>query len=142
VSLQDTIVKILKETRTIAMPGASPKPERPSYGVMRFLQAEGYTVIPINPGQAGKTINGALVYASLIEARAMAGPIDMVDIFRRSEEAGAVMDEAIAIGAKFIWTQLGVVDHEAARRAEAAGLLVVMDRCPAIEIPRLRPRLA
>ena len=136
---KDTIIKILRETKTIAMVGASPKPERPSFGVMRFLQSEGYKVIPVNPGQAGKTINGEQVYASL---SAVPQPIDMVDIFRRSEDVGPVVDEAIRIGAKFIWMQLGVINEEAAERARKAGLLVVMDHCPAIEIPRLRRELA
>ena len=136
---QDIIVKILKETKTIAMVGASPKPDRPSHGVMRFLQSEGYKVIPINPGQAGKTIHGETVYATLA---AVPGPVDMVDIFRRSEEVGPAVDEAIRIGAKFIWMQLGVINEEAAAKAREAGLLVVMDRCPAIEFPRLRNRLA
>jgi predicted CoA-binding protein len=98
-----------------------------------FLARRGYRVIPVNPGQAGQQALGETVVATLAEA----GPVDMVDIFRRSEEAGAVMDEAIAVGAKVVWTQLGVVDEAAAERARAAGLKVVMNRCPAIEIPRL-----
>ena len=90
-------------------------------------------MIPVNPGQAGQEALGETVVATLAEA----GPVDMVDIFRRSDEAGAVMDEAVAVGAKVVWTQLGVVDEAAATRARAAGLKVVMNRCPAIEIPRL-----
>lgn len=135
---EQTILTILRETKIIALVGASPKPERPSNGVMGFLQSEGYRVIPINPGLAGKTIRGALVYASLSD---VPEPIDMVDIFRRSEEVGPVVDDAIRIGAKFVWMQLGVVNPEAAAKARAAGLLVVMDHCPAIEIPRLRDKL-
>ena len=124
---------ILTSVRRIAVVGWSPKPDRPSHGVAAFLAARGYHVIPVNPGQAGQTALGETVRATLAEA----GPVDMVDIFRRSEEAGAVVDEAIAIGAKVIWMQLGVLDRAAADRARAAGLMVVMDRCPAIEIPRL-----
>jgi predicted CoA-binding protein len=101
---------------------------------MRFLQAKGYRVIPVNPQAAGETINGERVYASL---RDVPEPVDMVDIFRRSELVAPVVDEAIAVGAKFVWMQLGVRDERAAAMAEAAGLGVVMNRCPAIEHPRL-----
>jgi predicted CoA-binding protein len=128
------IARLLRETRTIAMVGASAKLERPSYRVMRFLLDRGYNVIPVNPGQAGKQIHGQTVVASLAD---IAEPVDMVDIFRESSAAGRIVDEAIAIGAKAVWMQLGVIDAEAAARAEAAGLKVVMDHCPAIEIPRL-----
>jgi uncharacterized protein len=124
---------ILTRVKTIALVGWSPKPDRPSHRVAAFLAAKGYRVIPVNPGQAGQEALGETVVATLAEA----GPVDMVDIFRRSEEAGAVVDEAIAVGAKVVWMQLGVVDEAAAARARAAGLQVVMDRCPAIEIPRL-----
>jgi predicted CoA-binding protein len=124
---------ILSSVKTIAVVGWSPKPDRPSHGVAAFLKRRGYRVIPVNPGQAGQEALGETVVASLAEA----GPVDMVDIFRRSEEAGAVVDEAIAAGAKVVWTQLGVIDEAAAGRARAAGLQVVMNRCPAIEIPRL-----
>jgi predicted CoA-binding protein len=124
---------ILKAVKTIAVVGWSPKPDRPSHGVAAFLKRRGYRVIPVNPGQAGQEALGERVAASLAEA----GPVDMVDIFRRSEEAGAVVDEAIAAGAAVVWMQLGVIDEAAATRARAAGLRVVMDRCPAIEIPRL-----
>ena len=124
---------ILTSVKTIALVGWSPKPDRPSHGVAAFLKRRGYRVIPVNPGQAGQVALGETVVASLAEA----GPVDMVDIFRRSEEAGAVVDEAIAAGAKVVWMQLGVIDEAAASRARAAGLKAVMNRCPAIEIPRL-----
>lgn len=126
--------RVLTETRVIAMVGASPRPHRPSHGVMRFLQARGYRVIPVNPFVAGGEILGERCVSSLAE---IAEPIDMVDIFRRADVAGGTVDQAIAAGAKFVWMQLGVVDAAAAARAEAAGIAVVMDRCPAIEIPRL-----
>lgn len=132
-----TIRDILTTTRTIAVVGWSPKPERASHGVAAFLARRGYRVIPVNPGQAGQEALGTTVRASLAEVAAKDGPVDMVEIFRRSEEAGAVVDEAIAIGAKTVWMQLGVIDEAAAARARAAGLRAVMDRCPAIEIPRL-----
>jgi uncharacterized protein len=132
-----TIRQILTSARVIAVVGWSPKPDRPSHRVAEFLARRGYRVIPVNPGQAGETALGATVRASLAEVAERDGPVDMVDIFRRSEEAGAVVDEAIAIGAGAVWMQLGVIDRAAADRARAAGLDVVMDRCPAIEIPRL-----
>jgi predicted CoA-binding protein len=125
---------ILKSVRTIAVVGASPRRERPSHRVMAYLQRRGYRTIPVNPNAAGGTINGERCYASLAEIRE---PIDMVDVFRRTEAAGGVADEAIAVGAKVVWMQLGVRDDAAASRAEARGLKVVMNRCPAIEIPRL-----
>jgi uncharacterized protein len=137
---------VLSGVRTIAVVGASPRPHRPSHGVMRYLQRQGYRVIPVNPFAAGTTILGESCYASLANILlADVGPIDMVDIFRRSEAAGAVVDEAIALGVKpgvepgvkTVWMQLGVVDPAAASRAEASGIKVVMNRCPAIEIPRL-----
>ena len=129
---------ILKETKVIALVGASPKPERPSHGVMRYLQRQGYRVIPVNPGLEGQSLNGERVYRSLSEIpQSDTGKIDMVDIFRNSQAAAAPALEAIAIGAKTVWMQLGVVNDAAAETARAAGLKVVMNRCPAIEIPRL-----
>ena len=124
---------ILTSVRTIALVGWSPKPDRPSHRVAAYLKGRGYRVIPVNPGQAGQEALGETVVATLAEA----GPVDMVDIFRRSEEAGAVADEAVRLGAKVVWMQLDIVDEAAASRARAAGVQVVMNRCPAIEIPRL-----
>ena len=125
---------ILTSVRTIAVVGASPRRERPSHGVMAYLQRQGYRAIPVNPNAVGTTINGETVYAKLAD---VPEPIDMVDVFRRSKMAGGVVDEALAVGAKVVWMQLGVRDDDAAARAEAHGLKVVMNRCPAIEIPRL-----
>jgi len=137
------ILSILRETKTIAMVGASSRWTRPSHFAMKYLQGKGYRVIPINPGEAGGEILGETVYASLAEAP---GPFEMVDIFRNSEAAGSVTDEAIAVagekGVKVIWMQLTVRNDEAAARAEAAGLTVVMDRCPKIEWGRLNTELS
>lgn len=130
----DYLRGILKGVRTIAVVGASPRRERPSHRVMAYLQRRGYRTIPVNPNAVGDTINGERVYASLAE---VPEPIDMVDVFRRPEAASGVVDEAIAAAAKVVWMQLGVRDDAAAARAEMAGLKVVMNRCPAIEIPRL-----
>lgn len=130
------IAKILTECRVIAVVGWSPKSDRPSHGVARFLASRDYRVIPVNPGQAGQIALGEEVKASLSD---IVGHVDMVDIFRRSEEVGSVVDEALARfpELKCIWMQLGVEDAAAAARAEARGVEVVMNRCPAIEIPRL-----
>ena len=131
---------LLANTRTIAMIGASDRPDRPSWGVMRFLQEWGYRVIPVNPQITGEHVHGEYVWRELSQ---IGEPIDMVDIFRRPQAAGEAVDEAIAAGAKSVWLQMGVINHEAAARAEAAGLQVVMDRCPKIDLPRLRvPRIA
>jgi predicted CoA-binding protein len=124
---------LLLRTRRIAVVGASDRPDRPSHGVFGFLLARGYDAVPVNPLLAGRQVQGRTVLAALSEAR----PLDMVDVFRRSSEAGALMDEAVRLGAKSVWLQLGVVDEEAAARARAAGVTVVMDRCPAIEWRRL-----
>ena len=147
-SYSDTYLRdVLSGIRTIAVVGASPRPHRPSHGVMRYLQRQGYRAIPVNPTAAGTTILGETCYPSLADIPfAAIGPIDMVDIFRRAELAGAVVDEVIALdaaalgvkpGVKAVWMQLGVIDPAAAARAEASGIKVVMNRCPAIEIPRL-----
>ena len=130
----DAIRDLLLTTRRIAVVGASDRPDRPSHGVFGFLLARGYEAVPVNPVLAGRAIHGRPVLASLDEA----APLDMVDVFRRSADAGAVVDEAIRLGARAVWLQLGVVDEAAAARARAAGLRVVMDRCPAIEWQRLR----
>lgn len=128
------LIDILTSVKTIAMVGASDKEHRPSFGVMRFLQKKGYRVIPVNPRLAGKTLNGEIVYADLA---AIPERVDMVDIFRRQEGLAGVFAEAVAIKAPVIWAQLGLRDDAAAARAEAAGVKVVMNRCPAVEIPRL-----
>jgi len=136
------IATILNRTRTVAMIGASPDTHRPSNSVMHFLQSRGYRVIPVNPVAAGGRIHGETVVATLADIPADAGPVDMVEIFRRADQAGESVDQAIAemgrLGITAVWMQLGVIDEAAAARAEGAGLDVVMDRCPAIEIPRLR----
>ncbi|MBM6575616.1 CoA-binding protein [Microvirga sp. SRT01] len=128
------IKDLLESARTIALVGASDRPNRPSYGVMAALQRHGYRVIPVNPQITGEHIHGEFVFRELAQ---LGDPIDIVDIFRNSDAAGEAVDQAIAIGAKAVWMQLGVVNQAAAARAEAAGLKVVMDRCPAIDIPRL-----
>ncbi len=129
------IARILFGTRTIALLGASDKTQRPSHGVMVFLLQHGYEVFPVNPGMAGQTLLGQKVYASLAEVPVA---IDMVDVFRNAAYLPGIVDEAIKTGARTLWTQLDVVNDSAAARAESAGLNVVMDRCPAIELPRLR----
>ncbi len=131
----DTYIRtILRETKIIAMVGASSNWNRPSYFAMKYLQRKGFRVIPVNPREAGNEILGETVYASLAD---VPDKIDMVDVFRNSEAAGPVADEAIAVGAKILWMQLGVRNDAAAARAEAAGLKVVMNRCPKIEFGRL-----
>lgn len=134
----DLIRKVLAETRTVAMAGASPNWVRPSNFVIKYLNGKGYQVHPINPGHAGKEIWGRMTYASLAEVPV---PIDMLDVFRNAEAAGQLIDEAIALKdekqLKYVWLQLGVINHDAAKRAEDAGLTVIMDRCPKIEYGRL-----
>lgn len=133
------IARIARETRIIAIVGLSPDPDRPSWGVARYLQSQGYKVIPVNPGHAGQEILGEPVYADLASIPAEAG-VDMVDIFRRSEAVAGIVDEAIAHlpGLKTVWMQLGVENEAAAAAARAKGLSVVENRCPKIEFPRFR----
>ena len=126
------IRELLTSTKTIALVGASANSQRASNAVMHYMLDRGYRVIPVNPNE--KEILGQTVFASLKD---IPEPIDMVDVFRTSEAAGSICDQAIAIGAKSVWLQLGVINAEGAKRAEAAGLTVVMDRCPAIDMPRL-----
>ena len=132
------IARILRSVKTIAMVGASPNPVRPSYFAMKYLLDKGFRIIPVNPGQAGKEILGQKVYARISDLPA---PVDMIDIFRNSEAAGPITGEAIAekdrLGLKVLWMQLGVVNEDAAKRAEAAGLTVIMNRCPKIEYGRM-----
>ncbi|MBW7837681.1 MAG: CoA-binding protein [Sphingomonadales bacterium] len=125
---------ILTTVKTIAVVGASDDDTRPVYGVMRFLQSRGYRAIPVNPRLAGKKLMGETVYGALGD---IPDKIDMVDIFRRKEDLPAVFDDAIVIAPAVIWTQLGLRDDASAAKAEAAGVKVVMNHCPAIEIPRL-----
>ena len=128
------IRKILHEVKTIAMVGASPKWNRPSYFAMKYLQQKGYRVIPVNPVAHGQTILGEPVFKSLADIEEK---IDMVDVFRKAEECVGYAEEAVRIGAKVLWLQLGVRNDDAARIAEKAGLKVVMNRCPKIEYARL-----
>jgi hypothetical protein len=130
----EDIAELLRNARTIAVVGASDRPDRPSYGVMKFLQSWGYRVLPVNPQITGEHVLGEFVWRELAQ---IGIPIDIVDIFRRPEAAAEAVEQAIFVGAKAVWMQLGVINEEAAARAEAAGLKVVMDRCPHIEIPRL-----
>lgn len=129
------IARVLSTARSIALLGASDKPDRPSHRVMQYLLDQGYEVYPVNPGLAGQTLLGRTVYASLADIPA---PIDMVDVFRQPQFLPDIVRQAIAIGVSTVWTQLGVVDAAAAAEAERGGLEFVMDRCPAIEGPRLR----
>ena len=136
----EDIAELLTNARTIAVIGASDRPERPSYGVMKALQDHGYRVLPVNPQITGEHVLGEFVWRELNQ---IGISIDIVDIFRRPEAAAEAVDQAIAVGAKAVWMQLGVINEEAAAKAEAAGLEVVMNRCPHIEIPRLRvPKIA
>lgn len=128
----DTFLRsILKNARTVAVVGASDNPQRASYDVMEFLVSKGYEVIPVSPRLAGRAVHGQTAVASL---RDIGRPVDIVDIFRRPEHVPEIVDEAIEIGAKAIWMQLGVIHEEAARKAQTAGLDVVMDRCMKIEL--------
>ena len=130
----EDIAELLTNSRTIAMIGASDRANRPSYGVMKFLQDWGYRVFPVNPQITGEHVHGEFVWRELAQ---IGVPIDIVDIFRRPQAAAEAVEQAIFAGAKAVWMQIGVVNEEAAAKAEAAGLKVVMDRCPKIEIPRL-----
>ncbi len=134
ITRDEDILQLLTEARTIAVVGASDHPGRPSFGVMKFLQEQGYRVIPVNPRITGEHVHGEFVWRELAQ---IGEPIDIVDIFRNSQDAAAAVDEAIAAGAKAVWMQIGVINEEAAAKAEAAGLKVVMDRCPKIEFSRL-----
>jgi uncharacterized protein len=131
----ETIRDVLTTTRRIALVGASAKPWRASHRVMRFLLDRGYSVTPVNPSLAGQTIHGQTVVACLAEAT----PLEMVDVFRASIHVAGLVDEAIRLGANIVWMQLGVIDQEAAAKARAVGIKVVMDRCPVIEDRRIGP---
>ena len=131
----DVIRGILSTTRRIALVGASAKPWRASHEVMRFLLSRGYDVIPVNPGLVGQAIHGRIVVGDLADA----APLEMVDVFRASAHVGRLVDQVIQLGAQTIWMQLGVVDQDAAAKARAAGITVVMDRCPVIEDRRIGP---
>lgn len=136
----EDIARLLTNARTIAVIGASDRPSRPSYGVMKFLQDWGYRILPVNPQITGEHVLGEFVWRELAQ---IGVPIDIVDIFRRPQMALEAVEQAIFVGARAVWMQIGVINHEAAARAEEAGLSVVMDRCPKIEIPRLGvPRIS
>ncbi len=137
---EEYLQSILKSVKTIAMVGASPDKTKFSYGVLRVLHETGYDMIPVNPRPGLEEIRGLKVYPSL---SSIDRPVDMVEVFRRPEDLQAVAEEAIKIGAKVLWGQIGVVDHDAAKMAEDAGLQVVMDRCPKIELfrPFWKPKL-
>ena len=132
----EVLRKLFGDTKTVALVGASPRGERrASWRVMRFLQQQGYRVYPVNPEALGQEIHGEKVYASLTD---LPEKVDLVDIFRRSSKVAPVVDDAIETGAPYIWMQLNVIDETAAAKAETAGATVIMDRCPAIELPRLQ----
>ena len=130
----EEIAALLSSARTIAVVGASDRPDRPSYGVMKVMQDRGWRILPVNPTITGEHVHGEYVWRELAQ---IGEPIDIVNIFRRPREAGEAVDQAIAAGAKAVWLQLGIVNEEAAARAEAAGLQVVMDRCIKIDALRL-----
>lgn len=133
--MNDTVLtEILQQVKTIAVVGASDKPDRPVFHVMEYLLGQGYRVIPVSPKLAGKTLIGQMVYATLAD---IPEPVDMVDVFRNADAAPGIAQEAIAVHAKVLWLQQGVINEEAKSLAEDAGLCFVMDRCPKIEIPRL-----
>jgi predicted CoA-binding protein len=134
-TLDKDIARVLSSTRTIALLGASAKAQRPSHAVMAFLLQQGYEVFPVNPGLAGQMLQGRLVYSRLEDVPAA---IDMVDVFRNAAHLPEIVTEAIGVGASVLWTQLDVVNELAATTAKNAGMEVIMDRCPAIEVPRLR----
>ena len=136
----ELVKKILESSKTIAMVGASPDKTKFSYGVLRVLSETGYDMIPVNPRPNLKEIRNLKVYPSL---EAIDRPVDMVEVFRKSDDLYKITEEAIAIDAKVLWAQIGVIDHDAAKLAEEAGLKVVMDRCPKIELfrPFWKPRL-
>ncbi|GHF10821.1 CoA-binding protein [Kordiimonas sediminis] len=125
----------LKKTKTIALVGASPNVSRPSNRVLKFLLQEGYDVYPVNPGHAGKSLHGREIFPNL---HAIPKPVDMVDVFRQSDALPGIVEDSIAIGAPLVWTQLGVKNADAEHMAAKAGVTMIIDRCPAIEIPRLR----
>ncbi|GAG36608.1 unnamed protein product [marine sediment metagenome] len=131
--MSEDIEKILKESRTIAVVGLSPRPERPSHSVARYLQAQGYRIIPVNP-----TVEEVLGERSYPDLASIPETVDVVDIFRRSEHVPSIVEAAIAVGARTVWMQEGVVHEKAAQQARAAGLLVVMDRCMLVEHGRLK----
>jgi hypothetical protein len=131
------ILDILQQVRTIALVGASEKTNRPSHEVMHYLQQQGYRVIPVNPGLAGQQLLGETVYANL---ESLPVAVDMADLFLAPQRTDAVIDQAIAMNIPVLWLQIGVINHQGAERARQAGLKVVMDRCPKMEIPRLMPR--
>jgi hypothetical protein len=131
------VLDILQQVRTIALVGASEKTNRPSHEVMHYLQQQGYRVIPVNPRLAGQQLLGETVYADL---ESLPVAVDMADLFLAPQRTDAVIDQAIAMNIPVLWLQIGVINHSGAERARQAGLKVVMDRCPKMEIPRLMPR--